>query len=138
MRVVLRWGSGRWWARWDLRLFFDGGCAGFAAMSLNRAEQMTFDYLQQKPDEKRFWEDKVRAVSARARDPHTAALELEGELWRYYEERSAVASPFRETAQREGLRRISLRNLAEYLLRLWAPVKVKPRGEGEEPWRPYA
>ena len=60
------------------------------------------------------------------------------ELWRYLEERSAVASPFREIAQREGLSRTSLRNLAEYLLRLWAPVKVKPRGEDEAPWRPYA
>ncbi len=88
---------------------------------------MVFDYLQEKPDEKRHWQAKVTGISARARDPHTAAVELEGELWRYYEERSAVASPFREIAQREGLRRIS-----------WAPVKVKARAEGEEPWRPYA
>jgi hypothetical protein len=107
-------------------------------MSLNRAEQMTFDYLQLNPDENRHWLEKVKSISARARDPHAAALELEDELWRYYEERSAVASPFREVAQREGLRRTSLRNLAEYLLRVWAPVKVKPRAEGEEPWRPYA
>ena len=108
------------------------------AMSLNRAEQMVFDYLEEKPDEKRHWRMKVAGISARARDPHSAAIELEEELWRYFEERSAVASPFREAAQREGLRRISLRNLAEYLLRLWAPVKVKPRAEGEAPWRPYA
>lgn len=107
-------------------------------MSLNRAEQMTFDYLQRNPDENRHWLDKVKSISARARDPHAAAIELEDALWRYYEERSAVASPFREVAQREGLRRTSLRNLAEYLLRVWAPVKVKPRAEGEEPWRPYA
>ncbi|MFA6961505.1 MAG: hypothetical protein WC205_12190 [Opitutaceae bacterium] len=107
-------------------------------MSLNRAEQMVFDYLQQQPDEKRHWQHKVTGISSRARDPHSAALELESELWLYYEERSAVASPFREVAQREGLCRTSLRNLAEYLLRLWAPVKVKPRAEGEEPWRPYA
>ncbi len=107
-------------------------------MSLNRAEQMVFDYVQGHPDEKRHWHDKVSAISVRARDPHEAAMELEGELWRYYEERSAVASPFREVAQREGLRRISLRNLAEYLLRVWAPVKAKKRAEGEAPWRPYA
>lgn len=107
-------------------------------MSLNRAEQMVFDYLQRAPDEKRHWEEKVRALSARARDPHQAALELEGELWLYFEERSAVVSPFKETAQLEGLRRTSLRNLAEHLLRLWAPVKARPRAEGEEPWRPYA
>jgi hypothetical protein len=107
-------------------------------MSLNRTEQMVFDYLQAQPDEKRHWHDKVCGVSARARDPHSAALELEAELWRYFEERSAVATPFREAAQREGLRRTSLRNLAEYLLRLWAPVKVKPRADNEAPWRPYA
>lgn len=107
-------------------------------MSLNRAEQMVFDYLQQQPDEKRHWQEKVSTISARARDPHVAAMELDEALWRYFEERSAVASPFRETAQREGLRRISLRNLAELLFRLWAPVKVQPRADGEEPWRPYA
>jgi len=107
-------------------------------MSLNRAEQMVFDYLQANPDEKRHWLEKVTGISKRARDPHVAAIELEDELWRYFEERSAVATPFREKAQREGLRRTSLRNLAEHLLRLWAPVKVKPRAEGEEPWRPYA
>jgi hypothetical protein len=107
-------------------------------MSLNRTEQMVFDYLQEKPDEKRHWQGKVSGISTRARDSHMAAIELDEELWRYFEERSAVASPFRDVAQREGLRRISLRNLAEYLLRLWAPVKVKPRLEGEEPWRPYA
>jgi hypothetical protein len=107
-------------------------------MSLNQTEQRVFDYLQAQPDEKRHWHDKVVGLSARARDPHVAALELEAELWRYLEERSAVASPFREVAQREGLRRISLRNLAEYLLRLWAPVKVKPRSETDAPWRPYA
>lgn len=107
-------------------------------MSLNRAEQMTFDYLRGNPDENRHWLEKVKAISARARDPHAAAIELEDALWSYYEERSAVASPFREVAHREGLRRTSLRNLAEYLLRVWAPVKVKPRAEGAEPWRPYA
>jgi hypothetical protein len=107
-------------------------------MSLNRTEQRVFDYLQAQPDEKRYWHDKVCGVSQRARDPHVAALELEGDLWRYLEERSSVVASFREIAQREGLQRISLRNLAEYLLRLWAPVKVQPRAENEAPWRPYA
>lgn len=107
-------------------------------MSLNRTEQMVFDYVQQHLDEKRHWQDKVRKMSALARDPHAAAIELEGELWQYFEERSAVASPFREIAQREGLRRISLRNLAEYLLRLWAPVKAKQKSGDGAPLRPYA
>ena len=107
-------------------------------MSLNRAEQMVFDYVQQHLDEKRHWQDKVKAISARAVDPHAAAMALEEELWQYYEERSAVASPFREIAQREGLRRISLRNLAEYLLRVWAPVKAKKKDADGTPMRPYA
>lgn len=107
-------------------------------MSLNRTEQMVFDYVQQHLDEKRHWQDKVCKMSARARDPHAAAIELEGDLWRYFEERSAVASPFREIAQREGLRRISLRNLAEYLLRLWAPVKAKQKSTDGTPLLPYA
>jgi len=107
-------------------------------MSLNRAEQMTFDYVQQNPDEKRHWQDKVGKISARAADPHGAAITLEEELWRYYEERSAVVSPFKENAQREGLRRISLRNLAEYLLRIWAPVKAKQKSADGTPMRPYA
>ncbi|HTJ79174.1 MAG TPA: hypothetical protein VL357_09275 [Rariglobus sp.] len=107
-------------------------------MSLNRAEQMVFDYVQQHPDEKRHWHDKVSAISGRATDPHSASIALEEELWRYYEERSAVVSPFREIAQREGLRRISLRNLAEYLLRVWAPVKAKKKNADGTPMRPYA
>jgi len=107
-------------------------------MSLNRAEQMLFDYVQRHPDEKRHWQDKVSGISSRAVDPHAAAMALDEELWRYYEERSAVVSPFREIAQREGLRRISLRNLAEYLLRLWAPVKGKIKSADGTPLRPYA
>ncbi len=107
-------------------------------MSLNRTEQMVFDYVQKNLDEKRHWQDKVSMISARACDPQGAAVSLEEELWRYLEERSAVASPFREIAQREGLRRTSLRNLAEYLFRLWAPVKAKGKSAGDAPSLPYA
>lgn len=107
-------------------------------MSLNRTEQMVFDYVQQHSEERRHWEDKVRTISARAGDPHGAAVTLEQELWAYYEERSAVAPPFREMARREGVRRISLRNLAEHLLRLWAPVKAKQKSADGTPARPDA
>jgi hypothetical protein len=54
---------------------------------------------------------------------------LEGELWYYYRERSQVAAPFRERMRQEGLQRISMRNLAELLLRLWSipkPSRLKP------------
>ena len=97
-------------------------------MSLNRSEQMIFDYVQSHPDERQFWTHKVQKTAAGAVDDHTAAVQLEIELWRYFEERSGVASPFREVARREGLRRTSMRNLAEYLLRLWVtPRPKKPR-----------
>ncbi|MCF3650379.1 hypothetical protein [Synoicihabitans lomoniglobus] len=98
-------------------------------MSLNRGEQMLCDYVSSHPEEQRFWVEKVRATAASEPDEHQAAADLTEELWRYYEERSAVASPFRELAGREGLRRISMRNLAEYWLRLW----VEPRPKKKRP-----
>jgi hypothetical protein len=58
-------------------------------------------------------------------DDHVAAAQLEPELWRYYQERSAVAAPFKEAAAIEGLQRTSMRNLAELLLRLWTEPRVK-------------
>ena len=102
-------------------------------MSLNRCEQMIFDYVQSHPEERHFWQDKVRALAAGASDEHAVAAELEGELWRYLEERSRVAEPFRSAAAREKLSRTSLRNLAEHLLRMWAPPRPKrPRPESAE------
>ncbi len=101
-------------------------------MSLNRSEQMVFDYIQRHPEERQFWMHKVQTIARAESGEHAAAMTLEGDLWRYFEERSAVVSPFRETAQREGLHRTSMRNLAEYLMRLWlAPrPKKKPAFEG--------
>lgn len=94
-------------------------------MSLNRSEQMVFDYIQTHPDEGQYWVEKVRKTSVQSGDLHAAATTLENELWRYFEERSAVASPFREEARQHGVRRTSMRNLAEHLLRLWAPPRRK-------------
>jgi hypothetical protein len=48
-------------------------------------------------------------------------------LWRYYVERSAVVSDFKQIAEREGLRRVSFRNLAEFLLRMWVPLRPVKR-----------
>ena len=104
-------------------------------MSLNRAEQLVFDYLQTQPDELRHWQGVVRRETAHEADWHAAATWLEGELWRYYTERATVTEPFRSTVRREGLRRTSMKNLAELMIRLWvAPSAqpVRPRGE------PYA
>lgn len=105
-------------------------------MSLNRNEQMTYDYLHAQADEKRHWQDVVRREFARAEgDPHAAATVLERDLWRYYAERAEVAEPFRGEAQRAGLARTSMRNLAELLLRLWAPP---PPAKSSKPTLPYA
>lgn len=64
-------------------------------------------------------------IAQGAADNHAAAERLQQELWAYYVERSAVAAPFREIAQREGLQRTSMRNLAEYLIRLWTVPRPK-------------
>ena len=94
-------------------------------MSLNHSEQMLFDYVQAHPDERQYWVEKVQKTSAGVHDRHVAAFQLESDLWSYFAERSAVASPFREEALRNGVRRTSMKNLAEYLLRLWAPPPAK-------------
>jgi hypothetical protein len=99
-------------------------------MSLNRCEQRIFDYLRAHPEEERYWRDKVWAAARQAGPGPETASRLEIELWRYYEERSAVASPFREAVRVEGLRRTSLRNLAELLLRLWIEPPQGKRGAG--------
>ncbi|TAG33212.1 MAG: hypothetical protein EAZ36_01045 [Verrucomicrobia bacterium] len=107
-------------------------------MSLNRPEQMLHDYLQAQPDERNHWQERVRAEARHAGDVHAAAVTLERELWRYYEERAAVAEPFLSTARREGVRRTSLRNLAELLLRRWAADAIRPRDPSAPPALPYA
>ena len=98
-------------------------------MSLNRIEQRIFDYLQGHPEERQFWMEKVRATAARL-PTEAGATKIEAELWRYYEERSAVAEPFRQAARVEGLHRSSMRNLSEYLLRLWTEPKPPKKGPG--------
>ncbi|HYP16869.1 MAG TPA: hypothetical protein VEQ65_06620 [Opitutus sp.] len=96
-------------------------------MSLNSTEQMVFDYVQSHPEERHYWMEKVRSTFAREQDEHIAAARLDLDLWRYVEERSGVASPFREFADQHGLRRTSMKNLAEYLLRLWTPPRAKKK-----------
>jgi hypothetical protein len=110
-----------------LQLLFGWGGAGLGAVSLNRSEQMIYDYLQGHPDERHFWQEKVRAVAKNSADDHAAADRLQGDLWAYYVERSAVVAPFKDTIRREGLQRMSMRNLAEYLIRLWTAPRPKPK-----------
>ncbi len=110
-----------------LQLLFGRGGARLGAVSLNRSEQMIYDYLQVHPDERHYWQEKVRAIAKNSADDHVAADRLQGDLWAYYVERSAVAAPFKDTVRREGLQRTSMRNLAEYLIRLWTAPRPKPK-----------
>jgi hypothetical protein len=96
-------------------------------MSLNRCEQRVFDYLQRHPEERHHWQAKLQGVAKATADDHVAVLRIEPELWRYYEERSAVAEPFKEAARHEGLRRTSMKNLAELLIRLWTEPRPKKK-----------
>lgn len=94
-------------------------------MSLNRCEQMILDYVMSHKEERQFWEEKVRSAGRASADDHGAAFQLDMDLWDYFRERSAVTEPFKGHAQREGLRRISMKNLAEYWLRVWLPPRKK-------------
>ncbi len=100
-------------------------------MSLNRYEQIIFDYWAAQPDERRHWQGKVEAASREAAVLGDAARALERELWDYFVERAAHVPAFRDL-NTGGLRRVSLLNLAEYLLRLWGPPP-KPK---KPPGRP--
>jgi hypothetical protein len=98
-------------------------------MSLNRCEQQLFDYVQRNPEERHYWEQKVRGVAAAQADTHAASMSLDGELWRYLEERAGVVAQFREYGPPS--KRVSLRNLAEYLLRVWvAPKPAAKKRQG--------
>ena len=101
-------------------------------MSLNHSEQRVFDYLQSHPDERHYWQGKFQRLTKAANDERIAIEQLEPELWRYYVERSAVASPFKEAAAIEGTRRTSMKNLAELLMRLWIEPRPKKKSAAAE------
>jgi hypothetical protein len=96
-------------------------------VSLNRREQQLFEYIGANRDERQFWENKVRVFDAKSPDRAEVARLIESELWRYFLERSAVVPIFKEAAEREGLRRMSMLNLAEHLMRIWLPPRVAKR-----------
>src|SRR3982751_676243 len=89
-------------------------------MSLNRYEQTMFNYWQKQPDELNHWKSKVVDAAKASAAPGEIARDLERELWEYFAERSQHVSLFRDLSP-GGLRRVSLLNLAEYVLRLWGP-----------------
>ena len=97
-------------------------------MSLNRYEQSLFDYWERAPEEKRHWQSKTMDAVKGRPVPGEAARSLERELWDYFTERSPHVPALRELNS-GGLRRVSLQNLAELMLRLWGPLP-KPRNPG--------
>lgn len=94
-------------------------------MSLNRYEQTVFDYWEKHPEERHHWQSKVAAAARQMEDAGLVARTLERELWDYFVERSEQVARFRDLHS-GGVRRISLLNLADYLLRLWGPPR-KPK-----------
>jgi hypothetical protein len=89
-----------------------------------------FDYLESNTDERQYWRQKVQSIIAGSESEPAGLCRLEGELWRYYAERSAVTSPFREAVRHEGLHRTSMRTLAELLVRLWIEPRARKRPAG--------
>lgn len=95
-------------------------------MSLNRTEQLLFDYVNARSEERQFWKSKVQKIASEAPGAADASLRIDSELWRYFLERSEIVSEFKAAARLYGTRRTSLRNLAEYLIRLWTEPRPKP------------
>jgi hypothetical protein len=93
-------------------------------MSLNRYEQAVFDYWERAPDERRHWQSRVVELTRGGADARSARG-LERELAAYVHERSEHVPALRDLRPQAGAR-VSLLNLAEYLLRLWGPPP-KPR-----------
>jgi len=103
-------------------------------VSLNPNEQQIWDYIQKFPEERQHWINKVQRLCSSAGNPSSAIANVESELWHYYVERANVVPLFREQVKREGLQRTSMRNLAEYLVRIWTePV---PKKKSASPSRP--
>jgi len=91
-------------------------------MSLNRYEQLLHDYIESLPEERRYWLDKVREISSGHVRREVAVLSLNADLWDYFEERSRNEPAFSELASLDS-GKVSMINLSEYLLRMWAPPK---------------
>ncbi len=92
------------------------------AVSLNRCEQALFEYVEKHPEERQFWLNKVQGLTPSS-SMHLAADRLEIDLWRYFLERASVVPALRDFVRHHGSQRTSMRNLAEYWIRLWASPK---------------
>jgi hypothetical protein len=97
-------------------------------MSLNRYEQLLFDYIERNNDEKRFWEGRVLEIARQGLRRESLVMDLNSQLWDYFEERARFEACFIDLKFHEGDRKISMISLSEYLLKMWLPLpKKKPR-----------
>lgn len=94
-------------------------------MSLNRYEQLLFDYIESNDDEKRFWVFRVLETLSSGGRSEELVLDLNSQLWDYFEERARFEPVFRDLKFHEGERKISMLNLSEYILKIWAPLPMK-------------
>lgn len=92
-------------------------------MSLNRYEQLLHDYIESRPEERRYWYERVREIERDNPRREAAALGLNAELWEYFQERSGHESQFTEVVASGG-GKLSMLNLSEYLLRMWGERKA--------------
>ncbi len=93
----------------------------FYGMSLNRYEQALGDYISRQAEERRHWQQKVADATRQLADPAATSRSLERDLWDYFAERSRHVPALRDLND-GGMRRVSMQNLAEYLVRLWGPA----------------
>lgn len=94
-------------------------------MSLNRYEQTLFDYWERQPEERKHWQQKTLDAARACGAPTDAARWLERELWDYFRERCEQVPAFRGL-QPGGGQRVSLQNLADFMMRSWGPLP-KPK-----------
>jgi hypothetical protein len=94
-------------------------------MSLNRTEETLMVYLRSHAEERHYWEAKVREAMEKSKDDHASSASLARELWLYYEERCRCVPSLREAGVKEASARISMRNLAEFLMRVWGPIRAR-------------
>jgi hypothetical protein len=86
---------------------------------------MLYDYVQGLSDERHYWQNKVHSIVTESAEIPAAVARIDSELWRYYLERSEVAPVFIAAARAYGLKRTSMKNLAEHLVRLWTEPRPK-------------
>ena len=106
-------------------------------MSLNRFEQLVYDYIRGHADERQYWQDKVRRIVTQSESAARAAARLDGEFWSYFEERSSAVPEFSKMMGAPAPRRVSMVNLAELLVRLWTePRPARPAPDPRAPPEP--